>query len=155
MTEPKFNFSHLNVSQKVSRHTFYQVPGEPYLDVTHAGEANKPYFNALLKRSRNNVRRMRAGGIDAAAMTQNRNEDREIYHKHIVKGWGCKDGPGFILDSEGNRIDYSQGNVATFLNALPNWVFDELRVFAGEESNFIDEMSDGEAIPDAEAVSGN
>lgn len=153
--EPKFDYSHLKVEERTARVILYQVKGEPYLDVLHAGETNKRYFNSLLKRSRNNMKRMRAGAMDAATMAMNREEDRFLYPKHIVRAWGCKDGPGFILDSFGNRIDYSEGNVGTFLRALPDWIFDEVRVHANEETNFVDELDEEEEIPDPETVAGN
>ena len=154
MTNPTFDFSHLSISERVARFTLYQVAGEPYLDMVHAGESNKPYFNALLKRSRKNVRRMRAGAMDANTMAQNRDEDRTLYPRYVIKGWGCKKGPGIILDSKANEISYSEENLRTFLNALPNWLFDDVRLFASEEANFVDEQ-EGEEIPNPEVVSGN
>ncbi len=153
MTEPKFRFEHLQVTDRVARFTFYQLPHEPYLDLVHAGETNKRFFNALLKRSRKNVRRMRAGAVDGATLALNRNEDRGLYPKHVVKGWGSKRGPSIVVDHDGNEFDFTEPNVYAFLKALPDWLFDDCRLFASEEANFLDE-DDGE-VPDPEAVAGN
>jgi len=155
MADPKFDFSHLSVGERVARYTLYQVMGEPYMEVVHAGESNKPYFNALLRRSKKNMRRLRAGAVDATTLSDNRDEDRNLYPKYIIKGWGCEKKDGVILDSANKMIQFSPENVSTFLKALPNWLFDELRLFAGEESNFLDDFEEGEEIPDSEAVSGN
>ena len=155
MTEPKFDYSHLSVGSRIARYTMFQVMGEPYIEVSHAGESNKPYFNALLRRSKKNMRRMRAGAVDAAALADNRDEDRALYPRYIVKGWGISEKAGVILDSTGNEIEYSAENVSTFLKALPNWLFDELRLFCGEESNFLEDLEEGEEVPNSEEVSGN
>jgi hypothetical protein len=155
MTGPDFDFSHLQIGVRTAKITLYQIADEPYLLVAHAGETNKPYFNSLMKRARNNLRRARARSVDAAALAENRAEDRRLYPKHIIKGWGCvKLGPGQITDSKGNGWAFSEENVQKFLEKLPDWLFDEVREFAAQEMNFTAEEPDQEK-PDPEVVSGN
>lgn len=149
---PQFNFERLQILNRTARFTFFQIEGEPYLDVVHAGESNKPYFNALLKRSRRNLQRVRAGAIDATTLAENRKEDRALYPLYVVKGWGCQAGAGFVLDADKNQIPFSQENVSSFLQQLPDWLFEELRRYVAEEANFLDE---NEAAPSVEDVSGN
>ncbi len=102
----------------------------PVLHVAPATEANKPYFNALLKRSGRNVRQVRSGNINASMIEENREEDRELYPRHIVKGWSD------VLDANGEELEFSAGNCTDFLAALPGWLFDELRNFCGNPASF-------------------
>ncbi len=59
------DFSHLSrlhvEATDTVDYTFYQIEGEPTLQVAPATEANKPYFNAILRRGRKNVRALNAG----------------------------------------------------------------------------------------------
>lgn len=120
--------------------TLYQVVGEPVLHLAAATEANKPYFNALLKRSRKNQRRLQSGSFTAALIEENRDDDRELYPKFVVKGWDK------IIDSEGNSVPFSVDACNDFLAALPNWLFDEVRQFAVEATNFVDVEVDMEEV---------
>ena len=110
------------------------------LTLSPATEANKPYFNALLKRSRKNQKRLQGGSFTASVIAENRDDDRVLYPKHIVKGWDK------VVDSEGNPAEFNHENLVGFIAALPDWLFDEARTFATEESNFIDEMVEVEEI---------
>lgn len=132
--------SKLQVSNdRTAKYTFYQIEGEPTLDVAPATEANGPYFNALLKRAKGTVRRMRAGGVNAGMLAENRNDDRDLYPKHIVRGWSS------VRSSKGSSVEFSVENAKDFLEALPNWLFDELRTFCNDPANFVGE---GELTPD-------
>ena len=139
------NFEHLKKLEVkgTASFTIYQVEGEPKLILAPATEANKPYFNALLKRSRKNQRRLQGGSFTAAVIAENRDDDRELYPKHVVKGWED------VVNSEGEPAEFNQENVLAFLGALPNWLFDEVRTFATEASSFVED------VVDAEEVSGN
>lgn len=140
------NFSHLRaleVRDKTARCTIYQIKGEPVLVVRPATEANKPYFNAVLKRTRKNVRAVQAGAISQAMIAENRSEDRELFPKHVVVGWEG------VSDSHGAAVPFSEEACAEFLEALPDWLFDEVRNFAGNSANFTD------GVVDAEGKAGN
>jgi len=134
------DFNHLKAlevqSERTAEYTFYQIVGEPVLIVSPATEANKPYFNALLKRSRKNSRRITAGSFTAAVIEENRDDDRVLYPKLIVKGWRK------VSDSQGVSQDFSLEKCTAFLAALPDWLFDELRQFCIDPQNFIDDLVD-------------
>jgi hypothetical protein len=140
------NFSHLknlDVKGKTADFVIYQINGEPTITLKPATEANKPYFNAVLKRSRRNMRAVQSGAINQVMIKENREQDRDLFPRFVVVGW---DG---ILDSDGEPVEFTKENCADFLAALPDWLFDEVRDFAGKSSNFSGEM------PDIETKAGN
>ena len=119
------------------------VDGEtPVLILAPATQANKPYFNALLKRAGKSARQVRAGNINAGMIDEGRDEDRDLFPKHVVKGWK------HVPDSQGNDVAFSQDNCRAFLAALPDWLFDDIRSFATNPANFSD-------ILDIETSAGN
>ncbi len=132
------------VAEKTVPYTLYQVAGEPVLHLAPATEANRPYFNGLLKRSRRNRQRIQAGAFDARVLSDNRDDDRVLYSQFIVKAWEK------VVDSKNQPVDFNQENVLDFLNALPNWIFDDLRLFANDSQNFIESPT-----IDAEEAAGN
>lgn len=145
------DFSHLQDLQvapgKTAEFTFFAIKGEPVLTVAPATEANKPYFNAILKRTRNTARRMKAsGGLSAALLAQNRQEDCELYAKFIVRSWSM------VKNRKGELVPFSAEACLEFLKALPSYMLDELRNFCAEQSNFLD---DDESTPEGlEELSG-
>ena len=87
------DFSHLKAlevsADKTSRYTIHQITVNgktPTLIVAPATEANKPYFNALLKRSGKSTRAVRAGMVSAGMIDETREEDRELYPRLVAKG---------------------------------------------------------------------
>jgi hypothetical protein len=130
----------------VARFTFHDIEGEPWVEVRSAGEINKPYFNAVLKRTAKN-RRMQRGQIDTDTLERNRNEDRELYPQHILTGkWG-----GW-KDENGTDIPFSLEGARELMQQLPSYQFDGLRSYCNEPTNFREDVLNG---ADAEAVSGN
>lgn len=126
---------------------FYDLEGEPWIEVHPSGETNKPYFNAVLKRQAANRGRMLRGKIDEATIARNRAEDRELYPQHVLTGkWG-----GW-KDEAGVEIPYSPETVRELLQQLPDYQFDSLRAYCNEPSNF---RADALSAADAEATSGN
>lgn len=138
------DFSHLEkldvAGEKTATYTLYQLAGEPTLLVSSATESNKPYFNALLRKSRRNVRAVQAKNINAGTISENRDEDRALYAEHIVKGWEG------VKDSKNNTVEFNKENLKDFLEALPNWLFDEVRNFASRPENFIEDVIETEDI---------
>lgn len=131
------NFSHLGSlevsADKTAEYTLHQITVNgvsPTLIVAPATEVNKPYFNALLKRAGKNARQVRAGAVNTGLIEENRDEDRELYPKYVIKGWRN------VLDVEGATVKFSQKEVQSFLDALPAWMFDDLRSFCGSPVNF-------------------
>lgn len=149
----KFDFSHLNVSNgrtaKLVMHQISVGGNTPYLVLKPATDATKAYYNHVLKRSGKNARQVAAGAINAGMIEENRKEDRELYPLHIIIGWGYEDEdgtdhPGVMPDAEGADTKFSPDACRDFINALPNWLFDDVRQFAGNPLNFVDDGFDPE-----------
>ncbi len=122
---------------KTVEYTFHQITvngRSPTLIVAPATEANKPYFNALLKRASKSARQVRAGAINAGLIEENREEDRELYPKYVARGW--RD----MIDGGGIELKFSVSDCADFLNALANWMFDDLRNFCGNPANYAESL---------------
>lgn len=135
------DFSHLKaldvVASSVAEYTFHQITVNgktPVLTVSPATDANKPYFNALLKRSAKSSRQVRSGNINTGLIDENRDEDRELYPKHIVKSWSG------VVDANGKDSAFSASNCVDFLSAIPNWVLDDFFAFCREPANFAELM---------------
>ncbi len=120
-------------TRQTARFTFYEIRGEPWLETVPATERNKPYFNALLKSQRRNRRTLRPGSITVDTLKRSRDEDRALYAKHIVKGWGN------VQDAKGKAVAFSEDACADFLKALPDWLFDMLREFASDPQSFVED----------------
>ena len=127
-----------------ARHTFYEFGDEPWVEVKPATERNKPFFNALLKRQRRGRRILRAGALTVDMIKRTRADDRELYAKYIVTGWGN------VVDVEGATVDLSPDNCLDFLNAIPDESFDLLRDFAGDAQSFVED-----AVIDTEETAKN
>lgn len=134
------DFSHLKgldvSTDKTAEFHLHQITVNgktPVLIVAPATEANKPYFNALLKRAGKSARQVRAGAISSGMIAENRDEDRDLYPKHVVKGW--RD----VIDGKtGEDVKFSAKECRAFLEALPDWLFDDCRNFCGNPANFTD-----------------
>lgn len=127
-------FQHLRryeVPKSTVPFTFFQIEGEPVLQVLAATEANKPYHNALLKRNAKLAQRFRAGRINRQMLERNRDEDRELYAKFVAKGWTK------VVDDERKDVKFSAEACHEFFTALPNYLFDELRTFVTDPTNFL------------------
>lgn len=133
------DFSHLDGLKvrpsKQIEFTFERIEGEPILVVRSSGESNKPYLNALLKSGRRSLRKMRGGRMSAEVLAANRDQDRELFARHIVIGWKAET----VRNAAGKPVKFSPEACAAFLQALPDDLFDELRVFCGDADNFREE----------------
>lgn len=107
----------------------------PVLEVVHAGESNKVYFNELLKRGNRNQRQIVAGKITTALIEDNRDENRKLYAKHVVKGW--RD----VADATGKPVPFTQEAALEFMEALPDWLFDQVTSFCSDPLNFVGDTS--------------
>ena len=136
------DFSHLDKmhvrGDKSVPYTIFEIAYNgvhPILYVKHAGETNKPYFNALLRRNANNRRIMQAGGIRPETLEESREDDRKVFPEYVITGW--KD----VTDANGKPVSYSKSECKACLKALPNHMFDQLRLFAGDPFNFTGETN--------------
>ena len=123
-----FNFDKLNFdAESTSRYLIPEIESQPVLIVKHAGESNKPFFNSLLKRQKKN-RKMKT--INVELLQRGRSEDREDYPKFIIKGWEK------VINTQEQPVEFSEDNCREFINALPDWMFDELRGYCMDPTNF-------------------
>lgn len=138
------DFSHLNkleVQQdKLVDYPMYEISGEQVLKLAPATQANKSYFNALLRKTREKSRALQTKDIDAKVLDANREEDRELYAAHVVKGWEG------VTDSAGKLVEFDKDSCLGFLEALPDWIFDNLRNFASKPQNFTEKVIDTEDV---------
>jgi hypothetical protein len=123
----------------------------PVLVGRYAGEANRPYYNALLKRQAKRVQRtqaaLRAGMVDPEMLAQNRDDDRELFPRFVLTGWAE------VCDAKGKEVPFNEQNAADFLAALPNEDFDDARNFFSNRSNFrkAESMTTEEAVAEGNA----
>ena len=127
-----------------ARHIFYEIKGEPWVEVKPATERNKPFFNSLLKRQRRGRRILRGGALTVDMIKRARDDDRDIYSKYVVTGWGG------VVDVESKPVALSPDNCLDFLHAISDESFDLLRDFAGDPQTFI-----ADAVTDTEETAKN
>lgn len=114
----------------------------PFLMVKPATEANKPFARAQLQRSNKRARSAGGRGVSLETIEGTRDDDRDLYPRFVVEGWGN------VFDTDGKPVEFSVKTCQEFLTALPNWVFDNVRSFCTNPSNFssIPEPADDEAL---------
>lgn len=138
------DFTHLQRlsvnTDKTYEKVLYQIEGEPVLILAPATDANKPYLNELLRRSRKNMQRIKNQAVNASILEESRAEDRELYSRYILKGWRG------VKDASGKDVPFSKEAAKEFLDAIPNYIFDEIRDEASNPQNFIDDVMNTEDI---------
>lgn len=130
----------LDVKDKTAEFPLSMIRNCPVLIVRPATEANPPYFNEILRRSSKTIRNAAQGKIQITSdtMKKNRKEDRELFPKHVIVGWNG------VIDSEGNEGEFNEENCSKFVNALPDWIFDQIGAFCRNNSNFLPDNVDQE-----------
>lgn len=118
-----------------STFTFHEIEGTPVLEVLPATEDNKPYYNAVLTRSRSVARRAKAS-VNVALSKDLRDSDRELFARHVVRGWKN------VRDDKGQDVPFNQDSCLEFLQALPDYMFDDLRDHCITHSNFKEDAAD-------------
>lgn len=116
-----------------------------------ATDANKPYFNAMLKLGGKRIRaQARAATLTTEMIDRNRVDDAALYPKFVVTGW-----TGIVDDSTGAEVEFSPERCEVFFKQLVSdapWLFDRVRNFFASPESFV---SDDEIPPDPATVSGN
>ena len=126
-------------ADKTAEYILHQVEGAPTLILAPATESNIPLFNAALKRAGKVSSRALANSKTLSTIREGRAQDRELYATHVVKGW--RD----VVDVNGDAVPLTRENCHDFLTALPDYIFDDVREYAREPANFVDELPDTEA----------
>lgn len=128
-------------ADKTVEYVLYNVKGTPTLILASATESNIPLFNAVLKHSGQTANRAQANAKPSLdRIKEGRAQDRELYARYVVKGW--RD----VVDVNGVEVEFTADDCHDFLKALPYNMFDGVREFARELSNFVDDMPDTEAV---------
>jgi hypothetical protein len=143
-----FNFDHLQVNtQKALWVDMPELGPNARVCLRPASEANKPYFNAMLKRSGLRARRIaRTDRISVEDAEQNRAEDRDLYPRYVIANWEG------VLDVNHKPVPFSQDHARELCAKLPAWLFDRLRNAASTPERF---LSDDDLVPDPLELSGN
>jgi hypothetical protein len=130
-----FDFSNVRAREvqrsATSLFTFYRLEGQPTLEVKPATEANPSYMRAMLKGSKEQMRRLSGGDLSPEVLEENRSKDRKLFPEHVVVGW-----PKAPLDAKGERVPFSKEACAAFLAAVPADMFNELRNHCSTNDNF-------------------
>ncbi len=126
------NIKKLDVAGKTADFTLEDVDGEPSLKLKVATGSNKPLLNAMLKQVGGNKRKYKKKNITADMADENRNDDKKLYVDHVIVGWES------LVDAKGNTVKFSKDNCVAFIDALPDWMFDKIREFATDDSNFLE-----------------
>lgn len=124
-----FDFSNLQPGEDLVKYELYYLDGEPCLYLKPAGETNQDYFKAMISRIKKAPARLNQ--VTSGRVKEDRNEDREMFAKYVVKDWSN------IRDADQKLVPFNQANCLEFLNALPDHLFDDLRNFAKNLDNFV------------------
>jgi hypothetical protein len=151
-------FAHLQRHDPRGRKATFRLPIEGHtaadgtytpaaLEMRHAGESNRAWHNASTKFNAKHAvaRKAMQGRPEAESLSQQR--DRELYPRHVVTGWSG------IVDGAGELVPFSEASCREFLEALPPWIFDEVRVFAVTAANFLEE--DAPTAEEVRETAGN
>ena len=147
------NFSHFDKLKigpnSRALYTFEGIEGEPVLEVSPAHEVNKPYMNAILKKGKKMLRSLKRGSMSVQTLKENRLQDLRLFPKFIVTGWLVAP-----VDSAGNKVEFSEENCKAFLQAIPTYMFNDLREFCADVDSFLDEDDDLD-VDDREELAKN
>ena len=105
----------------------------PVLTLRPATAANRNYSNAAIKAM---SRFQRARTITPEMIAQMRETNRDLYARFVLVGWSD------IYEDDGSTAEFSQDKARTFLEALPDHVFDDLMAFASDPRSFLDDEAD-------------
>lgn len=116
---------------------FFGIVGEPTLQCRPATQENKPFFNQVLLKNKQAMRKLkgrRSQAPTAQMLAEARVADIELFVNFIVTGWSN------VVDAKGKAVKFTKEVCKQFLEAIPGDMFDELRVFCLEIANFRNEM---------------
>ena len=137
------NFSQLQAHQvtgdNVKTFELPEVAPDAALLLRSANEGNSGYMNGLLRLTgQSKGARRQKVKVDAKTMEDMRGHDKELYPHHVIVGWKN------VVDATGKEVKFSAEEVASLLEQLPGYVFDEIRGFANDPANFVDVIIDSE-----------
>jgi hypothetical protein len=113
-------------------YVFEELEGAPKLFSLPAIEANKAYFNDMLRRVTARQGRRQRRGATVDTVKASRDEDRELLAKHCAKSWEG------VIDSSGAQVEFNEANCLEFFKALPDDIFDGYRAWSTNSSNWVE-----------------
>jgi hypothetical protein len=150
------DFSHLaklEVNETtLAEYVFMEIEGEPSIFFAPAIDENREFYNESVRLSVQRAeeepkrkppkRGMRRSEIFATDdLEEARERDRQLISKFCAKRWGVPP-----VDKDGQTVEFSAENVYAFFKALPNYIFDPVRVWVPNPRNFV---QTGELAPGA------
>lgn len=137
------NFSQLKkvqvTSDSVAPFELHELAPDAVLTLRCSNEANSGYMNGLLRLTgQSKGGRRQKVKVDAKTMDAMRGHDKELYPDHVIVGWKN------VVDVKGVAIEYSPEEGGSLLEQLPDYLFDEIRAFANDPSNFVEAIIDSE-----------
>jgi len=132
------NFSHLkklNIEEdRTAEYVLHELEPAVKLTVRPASECNKKYFNAVIRLSKK--RSGRKSSVSLKAIEEDRKDDLPLFAKYIIVDWkNC-------VDANGKEVPFSVEDCEEFLNCLPSYLFNQLRLFCSDITNFYPEDED-------------
>ena len=127
---PKFDFEAKLSSKETRKLELPAIEGTPWLEVARADRSNRGYINELLMRSQISARKTRGAKITAQDIENNYEYDYVLFPKHVIRDWGN------VYDAKSKSVPFSREVCEEFLRKLPDWLFDEIRDFVNDASNF-------------------
>ena len=137
------DFSHLEQLQvkkdNTSEYEIFEIETAPVLIVRCTVDNNE--YQAAIRGKREEITRSlkqkkkqkRARSrINDRIFELLRKPDRETYPGAVIVGWTTN------KDASGKEVKYSDEACKDFLDALPDWLFDGIRIYCLDAQNFID-----------------
>lgn len=135
-----FDFGYAHIDEAIKELPLPWLRGEPVLLVKPATEANEKFRAAMLRTSGKRQRNvLMKGKVDAADADQDRDDDRALYPRYVIVGWRN------VKNKEGKPVEFTIDACLAFIAALPNWIFDKIRVFCMRPENFVDVVDEDPA----------
>jgi hypothetical protein len=141
------DFSHLKaLEQKGDAEVPYkleQIEGAPTIWFAPGTDANKTFQNESLRRANARARQnRRSKRVTAEVVSASRQEDREVIAATCAKRWDVK-------DAKGKAVEFSPEACLEFFEALPDWLFDDVRAFVTDPGNFVGLDTGGDNLGEA------
>lgn len=96
-----------------------------------ANDSNPHYYNAMLRASGDRVRAMvRSDKITAEDAAHNRDDDRTLYPKFVIRSWEN------VMGMDGTSVPFSRENAKELCAVLPNHLMDRIRNHAATPERF-------------------
>ena len=130
--EFNFGFARLEIEHRTAEYPISNVSPGAVLIAQSATTSNTAYQEAILAWNSRQDRKDSELG-ESQDVDQGRKRDRECFPGAVVVGWKkIRD------DSTDEEMEYSADGCKAFMLQIPNYLFDELRLFCMSPKNFVE-----------------